>query len=742
MEIKGQVNEFIYQNEVNGYTICTFITDDEEITAVGYLPFINQGDTLKLIGNYVMHQEYGRQFKIETFEKCLPDTLEGLERYLAGGVVKGVGPAISKRIVNAFGEETLHVLKYEPEKLATLKGITKKKAQDISEEFNQKWELWQIVGFLEKFGISTSNCKKVYDALGKDAISKIENDPYILLDITYGVDFKKIDKMAMELGIEANSDKRIECAIKYSINIAGNNGHTCVLKQNLISFVQSLLQVEEDDVERGIINLNAKKEIVQEANEEDENVWVYLYPTYKAELNIAEHLLRLQKHKNIKFINNIDKELKKQEKLYKIELSEKQKEAINLVNDNNVCIITGGPGTGKTTIIRNIIQIYKTHKKKVVLGAPTGRAAKRMQETTGEEAKTIHRLLEIGKIEEDRNAVEYEVAPIDADVIIIDEMSMVDTFIMNYLIKAIYLGTKLVMVGDENQLPSVGPGKVLKDLIASEKIPTITLDKIFRQAAKSQIIVNSHRVNKGEQFLAKEEKDEDVQDDFFFIKETSQEKIVYNVLSLVNGRLKKYGDYDFFTNIQVLTPTKKGMLGTKELNKNLQNTLNPEDPSKHEKKYGDVIYREGDRIMQIKNNYDIFWEKKEGNYETGVGVFNGEIGTIKKIDEEEKQVEIIFDDDKIVWYTYGDLEQIEHAYAVTIHKSQGSEFDVVIIVVPRAYQMLLTRNLLYTGLTRAKKLLILIGGKETIDFMIQNTDTKQRNTGLEYKLKYSILNEF
>ena len=742
MEIKGCVEEFIYQNELNSYTICTFKTEEEIITAVGYLPFINNGDTLKLIGNYVVHQEYGRQFKIESFEKCLPETLEGLEKYLAGGVIKGVGPATAKRIIQAFGEETLHVLKHEPEKLANLKGITKQRAEDISEEFNEKWELWQIVGFLERFGIGTSNCKKVYDALGKDAITQIENDPYILIDITYGVDFKKIDKMAMKLGIETNSGKRIESAIKYSINLVDNNGHTCVLKENLIQFVIELLKVEENVIQDALINLNVKKQIVIEKRE-DELEWVYLYPTYKAEENIAEHLLKMQNFKNIKKVSNIEKEIKKQEKLDKIELSDKQKEAIKLVNDNNVCVITGGPGTGKTTIIKTIIQIYKLQKMKVVLSAPTGRAAKRMQETTGEEAKTIHRLLEIGKIEEDRKIVEYDVAPIDADIIIVDEMSMVDVYIMNYLIKAIYLGSKLILVGDENQLPSVGAGKVLKDIIASEKIPFISLDKIFRQAAQSQIVLNAHRVNKGEKFIEKEEKALDTKEDFFYIKENSPEKIMYQVVTLSKDRLKKYGDYDFFKNIQVLTPTKKGMLGTRELNKQLQSCLNPAIEGKSEKQYGEVIYREGDRVMQIKNNYDIYWEKRSGeHHESGVGVFNGEIGSVQKIDEEAKQIKILFDDEKIVWYGYGDLDQIEHAYCITIHKSQGSEFDVVILVVPRAYQMLLTRNLLYTGLTRAKKLLVVIGGTDTIEFMINNTDTKQRNTGLEFKLRNSLLSKF
>ena len=366
-----------------------------------------------------------------------------------------------------------------------------------------------------------------------------------------------------------------------------------------------------------------------------------------------------------------------------------------------------------------------------------------MQETTGEEAKTIHRLLEIGKLEEDRNAVEYEVAPIDADIIIIDEMSMVDLYIMNYLMKAIYLGTKLILVGDENQLPSVGPGAVLKDIIESEQIPVVRLQKIFRQAAKSKIVVNAHNVNNGNSFTIKEKnKQECEKEDFFYINDSIQERIVANVISLSTGRLQKYGNYDFFENIQILTPTKKGMLGTKELNKQLQKALNPESDLKNEKTYGEIVFREGDRVMQIKNNYDIYWEKRKEKYESGVGVFNGEIGKIVKIDNTEKCVKIEFDDEKEAWYGFTELDQIEHAYSITIHKSQGSEFDVVIIVIPRAYQMLLTRNLLYTALTRAKKLLVVIGGKETIDFMVENTDTKKRNTGLEYKLRNNLMTNF
>ncbi len=377
---------------------------------------------------------------------------------------------------------------------------------------------------------------------------------------------------------------------------------------------------------------------------------------------------------------------------------------------------------------------------KVVLCAPTGRAAKRMTETTGEEAKTIHRLLEIGKIEEEGKIanVDYSIAPIDADVIIIDEMSMVDLFIMNYVLKGIYLGTKLILVGDSNQLPSVGPGNVLEDIIKSKRIPTVELNKIFRQAAQSKIVLNAHNVNNGKGFIRKNEMEEQqweqLKDDFFYINEISQEKIQYNIVSLCKERLKKYGDYDFFSDIQVLTPTKKGALGTKELNKILQQALNPEKNNSHQKQMGDRTFRKGDRIMQIKNNYDIMWEKKDGEPKFGTGIFNGEFGIISNINEEEKQIKVIFDDEKIAWYSFSDLEQLEHAYAITIHKSQGSEFDVVLIVLPQSAPMLLTRNLLYTGITRAKKMLIVIGSNKVVEFMIQNTDSKKRNTGLTYKL--------
>ena len=675
MEIIGTIEEFIYQNETNSYTIAVFLTEDQDlVTVVGYLPFIVEGDNLKLTGKMVMHQEYGEQFKIETFEKIMPQTAAALEKYLASGTIRGIGPATAKKIVDRFGEETINIFKFEPQRLAEVKGITKDRAYEIGEEFNEKWEVWQIVRFLEEFGISANNSKKVYDAIGRDAVEKIQENPYILVDIVYGVDFNKIDKIAMDIGIPIDSDYRIKSGIKYALITASYNGHTCVRKDNLVEYLKTLLEVHEEHILSNLIDLNASMEIVIEKDEEDE-AYVYLYPLYKAEENISKRLKALDAAKNMKFIKEFEKEIMQYEKLSNMELSEKQREAIKQINENNVCIITGGPGTGKTTIIKCIIEIYKAHSKKVVLCAPTGRAAKRMSETTGEDAKTIHRLLEIGKFEEDKlGSIDNDVSPIDADVIVVDEMSMVDVFLMNYLMKAIFLGTKVIFVGDVNQLPSVGPGSILKDIIDSNEFATVILNKIFRQAAKSKIIINAHNVNNGQTFINKKDYEDEALEDFFYINESVQDKMVAQIVSLSKDRLKNYGDYDFFKNIQVLTPTKKGKLGTKELNKYLQNALNPYTEELEEKTYGDVIYREGDRIMQIKNNYDIYWEKGRKDtsvkYEVGTGIFNGELGRITKIDQENKHVEVEFYDKKVVTYNFTELDELELAYSITIHKAQ------------------------------------------------------------------------
>lgn len=736
MELKGEIVDVIYKNEINSYLVGNLETETEVFTVVGYLPFVNIGDNLKLEGKFVTHQEYGRQFKIDTFEKIIPETLDALERYLANGSIKGIGPATAHKIIKEFGENTIYIFKCEPEKLSNIKGISKAKAIEIAESFNENFELWQLVGFLDKFKIPVSAAQGIYKKLGDNTIEKIQKNPYILVDLVRGVDFKQVDKMALDLGIEVTNKERIANGIKYSLEIVTNNGHTCVEKQNLIQFVKQLLNIEEKLIEEEFINLKALEQIVIEKRNEIE--WVYLYEFYKAEENIAVRLITLDKAENIKKIKKINKELNLLENKSDIILSEKQIEAIKEINDNNVCIITGGPGTGKTTIIKAVLDLYKNQGKKVVLCAPTGRAAKRMEEATGNEAKTLHRLLEIGKMKEDtwiKQSIEDDVTPIDADVIIVDEVSMVDIFLMNYLVKAIYLGTKLVLVGDIDQLPSVGPGSVLKSIIDSKRFKSVYLDKIFRQAAKSKIILNAHNVNKGEGFIGKKLEESDLKQDFFYINEYNQEKILANILSLSKDRLKKYGDYEFFKNIQVITPSKKGLIGTRELNKYLQQELNPKSDKKKEKNFGNVIFRQGDRIMQIKNNYDIYWEKHKEQFEYGSGIFNGEFGTIVDFNEEEKQLQVLYDDDKNVWYSYQDIDQIEHAYAITVHKSQGSEFDVVILPITASAPMLLTRNLLYTAITRAKQLLIVISSSNIIDKMIQNYDSKKRNTGLEYKLK-------
>lgn len=695
MEIKGEVTDIIYQNEVNSYTIAVFETEEEETTIVGYLPFVKSGDTLKVEGRFIEHKDYGRQFKVETFEKLMPETLGALERYLANGSIKGIGEATAKKIIKKFGKDTINVFKFEPEKLAQIKGITETKALEMAESFLENWEVWQIVGFLERFGIGAENAKKVYDLLGINAIEQIEANPYILIDIARGVDFKQIDQMALELGISYDNQKRVESGIKYGLIKATYNGHSCVIKENLTEFVISLLDVTTENVEDNLISLKAKEEIIIEKREGTE--WIYLENFHKVEQEIAIRIARLDEAPNMKKIEHIEKLLKKVESKSNIELSEKQREAVKSINKNNVTIITGGPGTGKTTIIKTIIDLYEERNKKVVLAAPTGRAAKKMTEATEREASTLHRLLGIGKLDDEgiySKHSDYKGEPIDADLIVVDELSMVDMFLMNYLLNCIYQGTKLVLVGDIDQLPSVGPGSVLKDLINSEVINTVKLDKIFRQAAKSKIILNAHRVNNGLGFIQNGDEDleEDTKEDFFFIKQNSTEKILQEVISLSTGRLEKFGNYDFFKNIQVLTPTKKGPLGTRELNRALQAVLNPNLEGLSEKTSGGVTYRVGDRVMQVKNNYDITWEKEKKLFgsekldgeswastylakpsekvEIGTGVFNGEIGTILEIDEKDKVVKIQFDDEKVAWYEYADLEQIEHSYAITIHKAQ------------------------------------------------------------------------
>ncbi len=727
MELIGEIEDIIYKNDVNSYTIASLYSDSTDTIIVGYLPFVNKGDNVKLTGKFVNHPEYGEQFKVETFEKIMPESLDSLERYLANGSIKGIGPATAKKIVKKFREATIEIIKNEPEELTKIKGITKEKAEEISISFIENFELWQIVKYLEKFGITPASANTIYKKLGLNTIDKIEEDPYILCDLSLKVDFAQIDKMALSIGVEKSNLRRIGIGIKHALNLASINGHSCVLEGNLIIYVSKLLGIQEDDVVYGLKDLKSKEEIVVETREEIEDKdgrknlsitnWIYLADYYAIEKNIANKIIGLEQYENIKQIKRLESKI---EKVSNIKLSEKQKEAVEIINDNNVAIITGGPGTGKTTIIKTIIDLYKEEGKKVVLCAPTGRAAKRMTEATGEESKTLHRLLEIGKFADEKPDPEMEVTPIDGDVVIIDEVSMVDMFLMNFVLKGIFKGTKLILVGDTDQLPSVGPGSVLKDMIDSKRIPYITLNKIFRQAAKSKIIVNSHKVNDGIDFFEEDKQSQATIDDFIFLPEQNQIKVQEMILNM------------YSKDTQIITPTKKGELGTKALNKLLQEKYNPYEHYKSEKKFGESVFREGDKVMQTKNNYDIAWVR---DLERGIGIFNGEMGQILQIDNQEGKIKIKFDDDKIAIYEVADLEQIEHSYAITVHKSQGSEFNEVIFPILNASTMLLTRNVLYTGMTRAKNKLIMIGSQKVIKYMINNAITKKRNTGLKYKLE-------
>ncbi len=525
MELKGQIEEIIFSNENNGYTVCSMTVNGGEITAVGYLPFLNIGDLIVAQGEFVNHSLYGKQFKIDTFEKVIPNTTAEIEKYLGSGIIKGIGPATSKKIVNKFGKDTIYTLQYEPEKLTCIKGITKTRAMEISEAFNNVWELWQIVIFLQQYGIGTVNANRIYKEYGMNAINAIKENPYALLNILYGVDFKHIDKMALSMGIESSSSFRISSGIKYALNLASRNGHTCVLEVNLLEYVSNILSVERDLVKNELTALSYSKEVYIE----DE--FVFLKDYYEAEENVAKKLLMLSRN-FVKKVYNLDSKIKETENELKIELSQEQRNAVRACFENQVVIITGGPGTGKTTIVKVLIHLFKKESMEVALCAPTGRAAKRMEEATGEESKTLHRLLELGKTDENKLNIDYAVNKIKQQVVIVDEMSMVDIVLMNYLVKGLLDNTKLILIGDSDQLSSVGPGSVLNDMIESETITTNRLTEIYRQAAESRIVTNAHKINDGDKEIIFNEKE----GDFFFIKENN---ILEQIMELVSTRLPK-----------------------------------------------------------------------------------------------------------------------------------------------------------------------------------------------------------
>lgn len=728
--IEGTIEEIIFTNEINGYTVCDIKSGDDIITCVGYMPFINAGEILKISGRWVTHPDYGEQLKVETYEKIMPQTVDAIERYLGSGIIKGVGPATAGKIVEAFGEQTLDIIRFQPERLSEIKGISLGKALKIGQAFEEQRELMNVVMFLQEYGISPTYSVKIYKTFGNSTIDIVKSNPYRLADEVFGIGFKTVDRIAGNMGIDPKSKYRISSGIKYVLSQGAANGHTYLPESQLKEYTSRLLEVDIEDLKDALVSLMLDRSIIVDNNCEEGNV--YLSAFYNAELGVCRRLAELSSVSFRSDLEGFDKSIEKIEAMEGIKLADMQREAVREALLNGVLIITGGPGTGKTTIIKSIINLLNKEGYKVALAAPTGRAAKRMTEATGFEAKTIHRLLEIGYSGEDTELVfsRNENNPVEADAVIIDEMSMVDILLMNHLLKAVAPGTRLILVGDVDQLPSVGAGNVLKDIISSGSIRTVKLTEIFRQAGESMIIVNAHRINRGE-YPYVNAKDKD----FFFMHRDSGNDIVKTVIDLCSRRLPNSYDYDPMRHIQVLTPTKKGIAGVYNLNIELQKALNPGSKRKKEKVYRDFILREGDRVMQIRNNYDLRWIKNQPPFSEGEGVFNGDTGVIKEVDDEEQKVVVLFEDDKIVEYDYSILDELEPAFAITIHKSQGSEFPAVILPLFPGPAVLLTRNLLYTAITRARDMVILVGLESVLHDMINNERETLRYSGLKDKLR-------
>jgi exodeoxyribonuclease V alpha subunit len=735
IEFDGFIDEIIYENKENGYMICSFKTDKDYLTIVGYILGIKKGEYIKVFGNWVNHPEYGEQINVKKFERIKPKTRAGLKEYLTSGIFQGIGKTTANRIINKFGDDTFDVLQNDPQKLSLVKGISVEKALEIKDIIDSQRELNEIITSLKEFEIDQSSAFKLYRKYGKDTMKTIKNNPYILVDEDYGISFKKADNIALKAGISNNSEYRVKSGIIYILGNCSEKGNSYVLLSEFLNLTVNLLGVSKEIIEDILITLNVKNEIYIEKTETEERV--YLYNLYYDELYTGKKLFDLQDIEYDIKLKDIENSITDYEKEVDIKLSEKQKEAVTEAILNGVMVITGGPGTGKTTIIRFIIGILENEGFRITLAAPTGRAAKKLSESSLKESKTIHRLLEANINEKDKKRffLKGESDPIDTDVIIVDEMSMVDIQLVSSLLKAIDIGTKVIFVGDIDQLPSVGPGNVLKDIINSDLIKVIKLNKVFRQAQESMITVNAHRINQGDmpQMNLKEK-------DFFFIPCDNASKISEIVADLCQRRLPNKYNYDPFKDIQVLTPMRKGETGVINLNVKLQERLNPEDDSKESIKIWDTHFRVKDRVMQIKNNYNLKWTKKDNLSEDGKGVFNGDTGIIKDINKRGKKITVLFDDLRYVVYDYTNFEEIEKSYAITIHKSQGSEYPVIIIPLHSGPHILMTRNLLYTAVTRARKLVILVGKKYVIENMIKNEMEIKRNSALKEKLKFIFEN--
>lgn len=735
-EVQGTVDDIIFKNEDNGYMVAR-LKDKEGviITIVGCIPYIIEGQSLKITGNWIVHPQFGQQLKVETCEELVPSSLLGIERYLASGVIAGIGPVTAKKIVEKFGEETLSILDTNVERLKEIEGIGEKKIAVIYESYCKQREVRNIMVFLQTYGVTPGQCVKIYKRYGSESIKTVKENPYILTEDIAGIGFKIADRIARSLGVEINSPYRIQSGISYVINQFCSLGNTYMPMDKLLKEGADILSVAEKDIEENILHAAVEGKV--KVDTVNDKYCVFTMPYYYCELGVTQKILTLTLSKYNDIDVDVEKEIRKFETTYNISFAESQKEAIKGAVEHGIEIITGGPGTGKTTIINCITDIFEDAGLRVFMAAPTGRAAKRMTEATEREAKTIHRLLEMGiDHEEDMEFSKDEATPLECDVVIIDEASMIDIMLMNNLLKAIAPGTRVIIVGDVDQLPSVGPGNVLRDLIDSKCVKVVRLKDIFRQIRDSMIIVNAHKVNSGEMPVLNQKNT-----DFFFMSCEDHNKILNTLIELINIRLPKYNkNWNKMQHIQILSPMRKGILGVSNLNKHLQSILNPESKSKSQKEFRDLIFRVGDKVMQTKNNYSLKWIRIAGEGENeGLGIFNGDVGYIQDIDEDEGTLTVVFDEERKVIYENIYLDELDLAYAITIHKSQGSEFPVVIMPAFMGPPLLMNRNLFYTGITRAKQMVILVGSLKAVKFMISNNRSFERYSLLKWRIE-DVLN--
>lgn len=735
--VTGYIDHVIFRNEDNGYTVMVLkgMEEEQELTCVGTFPAITQGAAIEASGNYTTHPVYGKQFQIASYVEKMPEDALAMERYLGSGAIKGIGAALAARIVRRFGDDTMRIVEEEPERLAEIKGISEKKAMEIAEQMTEKADMRRAMIFLQKYGISLNLGAKIYQKYGQTVYGVLQENPYRLAEDISGVGFRIADEIASRIGIHTDSDYRIRSGMLYTLLQASGEGHIYLPKEELFSRASGLLGVDSSYMEKHLMDMVVDRKLILKETEDG----AVVYPTryYYLELNSARMLCELNilcpedEEMMAKRINRIEKETGTR-------LDEMQKQAVAAAASHGLFILTGGPGTGKTTTINAIIRYFEEEGAELRLAAPTGRAAKRMTEATGYEAQTIHRLLELNGMpeeEQEGRAVHFDrnsENPLEADVIIIDEMSMVDIALMHSLLLAVTAGTRLILVGDENQLPSVGPGNVLRDIIRSGCFPVVELKKIFRQASESDIVVNAHKINRGEQVTINNKSR-----DFFFLKRYDADIIIRVVIALIQEKLPRYVDAKPY-EIQVLTPMRKGLLGVERLNQILQRYLNPPDEKKKEKEIGQRLFREGDKVMQVKNNYQLEWEIL-GRYkipvDKGVGVFNGDTGIMTEINEFAETATVEFEDGRQAEYSFKQLEELELAYAVTIHKSQGSEYPAVILPILSGPRMLMNRNLLYTAVTRARKCVTVVGSETTFAEMIRNEKQQQRYSSLDRRIR-------